>query len=264
MARLSPGAAPGYARRVKSVDLIIPVYNEEKVLAQSVETLRAWCDVHLPYKWRVIVADNASKDGTLAIAQRLAEEHPGDTGYVHLDQKGRGRALKRAWLESAADAMCYMDVDLSTDLSMITPLLSAVLEEGYDIAYGSRVAKGSETTRSLKREINSRGYITLFKLLFQAKFSDAQCGFKAITREAAQALLPHVQDGEWFFDTELLVIAEKRGWRLKEVPVKWVEDPDTRTQFPRDVIRMMSDAFRLRRRGWADVPRRPAGTPSSG
>jgi glycosyltransferase involved in cell wall biosynthesis len=239
---------------VKSVDLIIPVYNEEKVLAQSVATLRAWCDANLPYAWRVVVADNASKDGTLGIAQQLAAEDPDRTGYIHLDEKGRGRALKKSWLESRADAMCYMDVDLSTDLAKITPLLSAVLEDGYDVAYGSRVSKDSETTRSFKREINSRGYILLFKLLFQAKFSDAQCGFKAITREAAQALLPHVRDVEWFFDTELLIIAEKRGWRLKEVPVKWVEDPDTRTQFPRDVIRMASDLVKLRRRGWGEVP----------
>jgi glycosyltransferase involved in cell wall biosynthesis len=248
---------------MKSVDLIIPVYNEEKVLAQSVATLREWCQKNLPYKWRVVVADNASKDGTLAIAQQLAAEDPDGTGFIHLDQKGRGRALKKAWLESTADAMCYMDVDLSTDLAMITPLLSAVLEDGYDIAYGSRVAKGSDTKRSLKREINSRGYITLFKLLFQVKFSDAQCGFKAITRQAAQALIPQVQDVEWFFDTELLVIAEKRGWQLKEVPVKWVEDPDTRTQFPRDVIRMARDAFRLRRRGWRDVPAKPTAQTST-
>ena len=243
---------------MKSVDLIIPVYNEEKVLAESVATLRAWCEANLLYKWRVIVADNASKDGTLAIAQRLAAEDPDGTGYIHLDEKGRGRALKKAWLESKADAMCYMDVDLSTDLSMITPLLNGVLEEGYDIAYGSRVSKDSQTTRSLKREVNSRGYIFLIKALFQVKFSDAQCGFKAITRRAADTLLPHVQDVEWFFDTELLIMAEKRGWRLKEVPVKWVEDPDTRTQFPRDVIRMASDLVKLRRRGVGEVPRRPS------
>ena len=154
---------------MKSVDLIIPVYNEEKVLAQSVATLRAWCEANLPYKWRVIVADNASKDGTLAIAQRLAAEDPDGTGYIHLDQKGRGRALKKAWLESTSDAMCYMDVDLSTDLEMIKPLLSGVLEEGYDIAYGSRVSKDSQTTRSLKREVNSRGYIFLIKALFAIK-----------------------------------------------------------------------------------------------
>jgi hypothetical protein len=142
--------------------------------------------------------------------------------------------------------MCYMDVDLSTDLSMITPLLAGVCEEGYAIAYGSRLAKGANIERSFKREINSRGYVLLFKLLFRAKFSDAQCGFKAITREAAQALLPLVQDGEWFFDTELLILAQQRGYKMKEVPVKWVEDPDTRVKFPDDIIKMVSKLVRLR------------------
>jgi glycosyltransferase involved in cell wall biosynthesis len=231
---------------MKTVDLVIPCYNEEHVLAGSVQKLREWCTTYLPYQWRVIVADNASTDGTLAVAQRLAAEDPDGVGYIHLDQKGRGRALKRAWLESRADAMCYMDVDLSTDLSMITPLLAGVCDEGYAIAYGSRLAKGADIERSFKREINSRGYVLLFKLLFRAKFSDAQCGFKAITREAAQALLPLVQDGEWFFDTELLILGQQRGYKMKEVPVKWVEDPDTRTKFPDDIIKMFSALVKLR------------------
>ena len=235
---------------MKSVDLVIPCYNEEHVLAQSVEKLRAWCEANLQYKWRIVVADNASKDGTLAVAQRLTAEHPDGVSYIHLDQKGRGRALKRAWLESPADAMCYMDVDLSTDLTMITPLLAAVCDEGYAIAYGSRIAKGSDIKRSFKREVNSRGYVLLFKLIFRAKFSDAQCGFKAITREAAQALLPRVRDGEWFFDTELLVLAEQGRYKIKEVPVKWIEDPDTRVKFPDDIIKMVSNLVKLRfRRG---------------
>ncbi len=231
---------------MKSVDLVIPVYNEERVLAESVGRLRDWCAANLSYRWRIVIADNASKDGTLAVAQRLASDDPDAVGVVHLDQKGRGRALRRAWLESPADAMCYMDVDLSTDLAMITPLLGGVCDEGFDVAYGSRLARAAKITRSLKREINSRGYITLIKLLFWTKFSDAQCGFKAITREAAQALLPHVRDGEWFFDTELLILAERYGYRLKEVPVAWTEDPDTRVKFPHDIIKMASQLLKLR------------------
>lgn len=236
---------------MKSVDLVIPCYNEERVLAGSVAKLRAWCAEHLkPYRWRIVVADNASTDGTLAVAERLAAEDPDGVAVVHLDRKGRGRALTRAWLESDADAMCYMDVDLSTDLSKVAPLLAAVLEDGYDVAYGSRLARGADIERSLRREVNSRGYITLIKLLFWTRFSDAQCGFKAITREAAQQLLPHIRDGEWFWDTELLVIAEKGGWKLKEVPVRWVEDPDSRVKFPQDIIKMGSQLVKLRfRRG---------------
>jgi glycosyltransferase involved in cell wall biosynthesis len=231
-----------------AVDLVIPCYNEERVLAQSVEKLRAWCEGNLPYRWRIVIADNASTDGTLDIAKTLQAQHADDVTYVHLDRKGRGRALKAAWLASEADAMCYMDVDLSTDLAMVKPLLAALIEEGYDIAYGSRLAKGADIERSFLREINSRGYITLIKLLFWTKFSDAQCGFKGITRQAAQALLPRIEDGEWFFDTELLITAEKGGWRLKEIPVRWVEDPDTRVKFPQDMWKMGSKLVRLRLR----------------
>ena len=239
---------------MKSVDLVSPCYNEERMLAASVGTLRTWCGEHLAaYRWRIVVADNASTDGTLDVARRLAAEDPDGVGVLHLDQKGRGRALKRAWLASHADAMCYMDVDLSTDLAMVAPLLAGVLEEGYDLAYGSRVSRGSDIERSLKREINSRGYIAFIKLLFWTRFADAQCGFKAIAHDAAQQLLPHVRDGEWFFDTELLILAEKGGWKLKEVPVRWVEDPDTRVRFPHDIIKMASQLIKLRFR---KMPRR--------
>ena len=134
--------------------------------------------------------------------------------------------------------MCYMDVDLSTDLADISPLLGGIVDEGYDIAYGSRLARAANIERSFRREVNSRGYIALIKLLFWTRFSDAQCGFKAISRQAADELLPHIEDGEWFFDTELLITAEKAGYRLKEVPVRWVEDADTRVRFPQDMIRM--------------------------
>jgi glycosyltransferase involved in cell wall biosynthesis len=238
-----------------SVDLVIPCYNEERTLATSVEKLRAWCAETLPYAARIVIADNASKDGTLAVAQGLAAGDPDGVAVVHLDQKGRGRALKRAWLESPADAMCYMDVDLSTDLEMITPLLGAVTDGGFDIAYGSRVGRGADIERSLKREINSRGYIAFIKLLFWTKATDYQCGFKAISRDAAQALLPQVQDGEWFFDTELMIMAEKGGWKLKEVPVRWVEDPDSRVKFPQDIIKMASQLIKLRFR---KLPRKAA------
>ena len=247
------GAGSGTLRTMASVDLVIPCYNEQRALAGSVDRLRAWCAGNLPYTWKIVVADNASTDSTLTIARQLSEDQPNEVGYIHLEQKGRGRALKRAWLESRADAMCYMDVDLSTDLADIRPLLGGIVDERYDIAYGSRLARRADIERSFAREINSRGYITLIKLLFWTKFSDAQCGFKAISRQAADELLPHIEDGAWFFDTELLITAEKAGYRLKEVPVRWVEDPDTRVKFPQDMIRMGTDLLKLRRRR---LPRR--------
>jgi glycosyltransferase involved in cell wall biosynthesis len=233
---------------MKSADIVVPVYNEERVLASSVERLRTWAAEHLPYRQRIVIADNASTDRTLEVARGLAAEDPDGVGVLHLERKGRGRALKQAWLESRADAMCYMDVDLSTDLEDVVPLLRAVLDEGFEVAYGSRLARRASIERSLRREVNSRGYNALIRLLFWTKFSDAQCGFKAISREAAQRLLPHVRDTEWFFDTELLILAEKSGCKLREVPVRWVEDPDSRVKFPQDIWKMGSQLVRLRLR----------------
>ncbi|HXF51470.1 MAG TPA: dolichyl-phosphate beta-glucosyltransferase [Dehalococcoidia bacterium] len=238
---------------MKSFDVVIPVYNEERILAQSVETLRSFLRESFPYRWRIVIADNASTDGTLGIAEELARRAPDEVRVLHLDEKGRGRALKRAWLDSDADAMGYMDVDLSTDIAKTVDLARAVLDEGYDLAYGSRLARGAETTRSLKREIVSRGNMAVIKALFLVRFSDAQCGFKAITREAARALLPLVRDTYWFFDTELLIKAEKAGYRLKEIPVRWQEDPDTRVKLVQDIAKQLRGLLRVR---FERIPRR--------
>ena len=237
------------------LDIVIPVYNEEHVLAGSVERLRSYLrDAAFPYSWRIVVADNASADGTLAAAQQLAERFE-EVAALHIPQKGRGRALRKAWLESDADAMCYMDVDLSTGLGALLPLARAVLEEGYDVASGSRMTRGSEITRSLLREVTSRGLVLLIKLLFLSRLSDTQCGFKAITRRAAQELMPLVENEEWFFDTELLLLAEKGGYAIKQVPVRWVEDPDSRVDVVKTVVEDLGGLLRMRLRR---IPRRGA------
>jgi glycosyltransferase involved in cell wall biosynthesis len=228
------------------VDAVIPVYNEEHVLEQSVHLLRAFLKERFPYRWRIVIADNASIDRTLNVAQTLSERFPGEVTYIHLPQKGRGRALKAAWLGSDADILSYMDVDLSTDLECYPPLIKAIAEEGYDIAIGTRLAKGAQITRSLKREITSRGFITITKLMMGTTFSDGQCGFKAISRRAAQELLPLVENNEWFFDTELLILAERRGYRRKEIPVKWIEDPDTRVNIRKTAIEDLRGLVRMR------------------
>lgn len=211
---------------MNSVDVVIPVYNEEAALARSVAILRDFLAKNLSCRWRIVIADNGSVDGTLAVARELAQQYP-DVGYVQLEQKGRGRALRKAWLESDADVVSYMDVDLSTKLDAFPELLYA-LEEGYDIAIGSRLMKGSNVKRSLKREVTSRGYNLLIKAMFCSSFSDAQCGFKAVKRDAVQVLVPLIKDQAWFFDTELLLLAGMKGYRIKDVPVEWVEDEDTR------------------------------------
>jgi glycosyltransferase involved in cell wall biosynthesis len=232
---------------VTTVDAVIPVYNEEHVLAESIATLHSFLSEHLPYDWRIVVADNASTDGTYALAQRLGEQLQ-RVECVHLDQKGRGRALRKAWLESTADVVTYMDVDLSTEIEAFPSLVRAVAEEGYDLATGSRLARGARTTRSFKREAISRVYNLIIKTIMWTKFSDAQCGFKAVSRRAADVLVPLVQNNEWFFDTELLVLAEKKGYRIKDIPVKWIEDPDTRVKLVRTMREDLGGLWRLRTR----------------
>jgi glycosyltransferase involved in cell wall biosynthesis len=208
-----------------SVNIVIPVYNEEKELATSVGTLRDYLRDHLPdFSWRITIADNASKDKTLAIAKQLSQKFP-EVSYVHLPQKGRGRAVKHVWSQDTADIETYMDVDLSTDLKHLPPLVRA-LTRGYDIAIGTRNARGSRVYgRTMLRTFTSKMYITLIKLFFWVHFSDAQCGFKAVTRRVVRDIIPHIKDNAWFFDTELLVVAEKTGYRIYEEPVTWIDNP---------------------------------------
>ncbi|MBI4233644.1 MAG: glycosyltransferase family 2 protein [Chloroflexi bacterium] len=234
-----PGQTP-------SVDVVIPVYNEERDLPRCVARLREFLKDAIPHPWCVVVADNGSTDRTLDIAKELASQHPGQVAYIHLPEKGRGRALKRVWLERPADILSYMDVDLSTDLAAFPPLVAAIAEEGFDIAIGSRLRRGARVERGLKREMLSRGYNLLIRAMLWTHFADAQCGFKAISRQAAQAILPLVRDTQFFFDTELLIIAEKRGFHIKEIPVHWVDDPDTRVRIFRTVSQDIRGLLRLR------------------
>lgn len=210
----------------KSVEITIPVYNEEKELKKSIQTLHAFCTKNLKdYSWHITIADNASTDATSQIAKEL-EKELGDVSLLQLTEKGRGRAVKSAWKASKADFCSYMDVDLSTDLAHLPKLFSA-LENGYDIAIGSRLAKGAKVEgRTLLREITSRTLnIGLIQIWFQTHFTDAQCGFKAVTRRVVKELLPHIEDNGWFFDGELLIVAEKSGYKIYEEPVHWVDNP---------------------------------------
>ena len=208
------------------IDVVIPVYNEQGSLEQSVRRLHRFLDDHLPFAWRIVIADNASTDATPTIAAALARELP-NTEVLRLAAKGRGRALRAAWSRGDADVRCYMDVDLSTDLRALLPLIAGLVSGHSDLAIGTRLAPSSRVTRGPKRELISRAYNRLLRILLRARFSDAQCGFKAISRRAAGTLLPDVRDDGWFFDTELLVLAQRRGLRIHEVAVDWVDDPDS-------------------------------------
>jgi putative flippase GtrA len=224
----TPGPAlPTDPLLVPALDVVIPVYNEEADLESCVLRLHAYLQSSFPYRFRITIADNASIDDTLKIAHRLAEQHP-EVVAVHLEQKGRGRALRQVWSASDATVLAYMDVDLSTDLAALLPLVAPLLSGHSELAIGSRLARGSRVVRGPKRELISRCYNLILRGTLAAGFSDAQCGFKAIRGDVAARLLPLVEDTGWFFDTELLVLAERAGLRIHEVPVDWVDDPDSR------------------------------------
>ncbi|MDI9832548.1 bifunctional glycosyltransferase family 2/GtrA family protein [Streptomyces sp. KAU_LT] len=214
-------------QREPVLDVVVPVHNEQADLDRSVRRLHAHLRDTFPYPFRITVADNASTDATPAIAARLAAELP-ETEWLRLAEKGRGRALHTAWSRSRAPVLAYLDVDLSTDLAALLPLVAPLISGHSDIAIGTRLARGSRVVRGPRREVISRCYNVLLRSTLAVGFSDAQCGFKAVRRDVAERLLPLVKDSGWFFDTEMLVIAERAGLRIHEVPVDWVDDPDSR------------------------------------
>ncbi|MFZ0042061.1 MAG: dolichyl-phosphate beta-glucosyltransferase [Solirubrobacteraceae bacterium] len=236
---------PAWAQPAPRVDIVIPVYNEQAGLESSIRRLHAFLNAELPLAWRIVIADNASTDATLQVARGLAFELS-HTTVLHLDAKGRGRALRAAWTASEADVLCYMDVDLSTDLRALAPLLSALVSGHSEVAIGSRLAAGARVTRGPKRELISRSYNRVLTLALGARFSDAQCGFKAIRADVARELLPEIRDDGWFFDTELLVLAQRRGLRIHEVAVDWVDDPDSRVDILATALADLRGVARLR------------------
>ncbi len=219
-----------------ALDVVVPVYNEQETLARSIRVLHAYLVDSFDEPWRITIANNASTDNTAAIAEALVADLPG-VHAVHLAEKGRGRALKNVWLASPAAVVAYVDVDLSTDLRALPPLVAPLLSGHSDVAIGSRLSRGSRVTRGGKREFISRSYNALVRATMGVDFSDAQCGFKAMRRDVAQRVLPLVEDTGWFFDTEMLIIAERAGLRIHEVPVDWIDDPDSRV----DVVATATD-----------------------
>jgi glycosyltransferase involved in cell wall biosynthesis len=243
--------------RARTVEIVIPCLNEEEQLPVSLERLRTFCTRALArYARRITVADNGSRDRTFEIAQQVRARHPGEVHAIRLEERGRGRALRRAWTESRADIVAYMDVDLSTGLEALPPLIDAIGRDGYDIAVGSRLATGARVEgRTVKREILSRVYNLMIKGMFFTRFTDAQCGFKALSRRAADELLAVATDTGWFLDSELLIIAEKRGYRIKDIAVHWRDDPDSRVKIVQTAWRDIQGLMRLRFGGIPD-PRR--------
>lgn len=234
------------------LDVVIPVHNEQHILEASVDTVWHLLHAEFPYPFRITIADSASTDGTLLVARRLASRLA-EVRVQVMDRKGRGLALKHAWLASDALVLAYMDVDLSTDLGGLFPLVAPLLSGHSDVAIGSRLARGSHVVRGPKREFISRSYNFILRWSLRTGFTDAQCGFKAIRSDVARALLPLVEDETWFFDTELLVLAERCRLRIHEVPVDWYDDPDSRVHITSTACDDLRGVWRLRwSRGEAD------------
>ncbi|MEC3979088.1 glycosyltransferase [Amycolatopsis sp. H20-H5] len=256
------GQEAAVRRSTTTVDIIIPVYNEERTLPGCIAVLGEYLTGDFPFEWTVTVVDNASTDGTWAVANSLSEPG-GRIRALHLDRKGRGLALREAWGRSEADVVVYMDVDLSTGLDALLPLVAPLANGHSDLAIGSRLAPGARTLRGPKREFISRTYNSLIRLTHGARFSDAQCGFKAARADVIRPLLKAVRDDAWFFDTELLLLAEHNGLRVHEVPVDWIEDTDSRVDVvstARDDLRGLLRVARAKASGAArvdDLPQRP-------
>ena len=238
--------SPESRRARDRVDIVIPVYNEQRVLAESVQRLHRFLgESDFPYDWRIVIADNASDDDTFAVARGLARRLD-RTEVLHLARKGRGLALRHAWGHSGAAVLAYMDVDLSTDLRALAPLVAPLFSGHSEVAIGTRLSRGSRVTRGPRREFISRAYNRLLAISLRARFSDAQCGFKALTATAARELLPTVTDDGWFFDTEMLIAAQRRGMRIHEVAVDWVDDPDSRVDIVSTALTDLRGVIRLR------------------
>jgi glycosyltransferase involved in cell wall biosynthesis len=242
--RTPPGGSERSPSKRAVLDVVVPVYNEAAQLARSVRRLRSYLDEEFPFPATLTIVDNGSSDATPEIAASLGRDLEG-VRVIHLSQKGRGRALRVAWSTTQADVVCYTDVDLSTSLEALLPLVAPLLSGHSDLAIGSRLAPGAHVVRGAKRELISRAYNLLLRSTLRNGFTDAQCGFKAVRADVARRLLPLVDDDSWFFDTELLVVAERSGLRIHEVAVDWVDDPDSQVRIVRTATDDLLGVLRL-------------------
>jgi len=228
------------------VEIVVPVYDEVATLAANVEVLLAYLREEFPFRYRIVIADSAGVEGTRAVAASLAARHE-EVTLLGLGRKGRGVALRTAWLASDADVVSTIDVDLSTQLESFLPLVAPVLSGHSELAVGTRLAHDAGIGRRLERDLVYNG---LIRAAFRVGFSDARCGFKAIRADVARRLLPFVEDDGSFFDTELLLLAERNGLRIHEVPVDRSEDLDSRVELLPAIAADLRGLWRMRRSFW--------------
>lgn len=206
------------------INFILPSRNEEQLLEKnSLKVLNFLNAQNYSFGWEIILIINNSSDNSEKIAQKLSEQEE-KIKYTIIKQEGKGNAIKTFLDHSEADYNIYMDVDLAVSLENIDDLLLELLNKNQDIAIGSRLKRGSKTDRSFSRELSSRAYILLSKIILKHPFSDLQCGFKGIKKEAWQKISPFIQDKKWFFDTEMLAFAKQNKLKIGEIAVNWSEN----------------------------------------
>ena len=251
-----PGALGTLGRRAPSdvaapiVDIVIPVYNETVALPAGVRRLHEYLARGFPFSWRVTIVDNGSTDGTWFVAGQLARELAG-VRAVHLDAKGRGRALRSAWSASDAAVVAYMDVDLSTDLDALLPLLAPLVSGHSDLAIGSRLAPGASVARHPKREVISRRTTSCCAPCSRPRCATHSVGSRRCAPTSRGGCSRPSEDDEWFFDTELLLLARHNGLRVHEVPVDWVDDADSRVDVVRTARADLAGVVRMARQFWS-------------
>jgi glycosyltransferase involved in cell wall biosynthesis len=231
--------------RFRTVDIVLPVRNQEAALVAHVELLLDYLREDLPVRFKIVIADRASDDLTPRLAAALARAHP-EVLALPLDQPGRGHALRWSWITSPAHIVSYVDIDLSANLRSVLPLVAPLVSGERDIVTGTRFAASGEL--SLRHEVVARGYNRILQTGFHSRVGDAQCGFKALRADVARRLVPLVRDDDRFFDTELLLLAERNGMRIEEVPV--FAACDTADERLPAVRAELAGLWRLRRSFW--------------
>ena len=236
------------------IDLVLPVYNGENYIEKSIRKLHDWIKQNPDHEYNIVIAINASTDNTLNIAKKLESELPNEIRVMNIPQKGRGVAIRTGWENSNAEICAYMDADLSADLKHITEIIEPIIKNEAQICCGSRKMQDSSVKTTLMRGVLSWLYNLTLRTTLGLKIADSQCGFKSIRTDAAKKIIPLVESNGWFFDSELLVIAQKNGFKIKAVPVKWIDDVQTTVIVPKIVTEFLKGIKRMRKNGIPEIP----------